>query len=217
MRLFRAAPGVLPAIRIRLARVLRALRTPSRVPSLLAFVACVVAALASDAAPPAAPASRAAPAPERTLPARIASYTLTAKLDAARHSVHGKGHIAFLNASRAPLRELYFHLYLNAFKNEKSLYLRSPFGSGRSGARGSDWGYVDLKRLVARELGGADLLPGRRRGTPTDPDDETDIAVTLPRAIEPGERITLELEFESKLPNIVERTGYAGDFHFVAQ
>jgi hypothetical protein len=197
--------------------VLRAFRAPWRdVLSLLVFVACGVAALARDAAPPAAPASPAAPAHERTLPARIASYTLTAKLDAARHSVHGKGHITFLNASRAPLRELYFHLYLNAFKNEKSLYLRSPFGSGRSGARGSDWGYVDLKRLVARELGGVDLLPGRRRGTP-DPDDETDIAVALPRAIEPGERVTLELEFESKLPNIVERTGYAGDFHFVAQ
>ncbi len=197
--------------------MLHGFRAPSRAAlGWLAFAGCGALALANDAAPPPAPAPATA-SPSASLPERVASYTLAARLDAERHSVHGKGHIAFVNTSNAPLRELYFHLYLNAFKNEKSLYLRSPFGSGRSGARGSDWGYVDLKRLVARELGGADLLPGRRRGTPSDPDDETDLAVTLPRAIEPGERVTLELEFESKLPNIVERTGFAGDFHLVAQ
>lgn len=199
--------------------MIRASKAPSRgLAWLLALASFAASALASDATPLPGSALAAATAESAKLRATpVASYTLSAKLDEHRHSVRGKGTLTFTNTSRAPLRELYFHLYLNAFKNEKSLYLRSPFGSGRSGARASDWGYVDIKRLVARELGGADLLPGRRRGTPSDPDDETDLAVSLPKPIEPGQRVTLELEFESKLPSIVERTGYAGDFHFVAQ
>ena len=65
----------------------------------------------------------------------IASYTLHAKLDAERHTVAATGTITWNNPSREPTRELYLHLYLNAFKNEKSVFLRSPFGAGRSGSR----------------------------------------------------------------------------------
>jgi hypothetical protein len=150
-------------------------------------------------------------------PPRVASYTISARLDAETHVVSATGTIEFRNRSRAPLAELYFHLYLNAFKNEKSLFLRSPFGEGRGGARAGDWGYIDVQRLVARELGGVDLWPGRAAGTTTEPDDETDVRVPLPRPLEPGEALTLELEWKAKLPRVVLRTGYARDFHFVGQ
>jgi hypothetical protein len=154
------------------------------------------------------------PVPAR--PQRVASYTLVAKLDAVEHRVKASGTIELFNFTSVPLRELYLHLYMNAFKNDESLFLRSPFGAGRSGQHGSKWGYVDVKRLYARELE-SDLWPARSGRSPGDPDDETDIRVALAAPLEPGKTLTLEIEFEVKLPEIVERTGYVRDYHFVAQ
>jgi hypothetical protein len=169
--------------------------------------------VAPNVAPP--PVNVAPPAPDRPLP--VASYTLEARLDAARHRIDGTGTLVFVNRSSASLPALYFHLYLNAFKNEKSVFLRSPFGQARSTLRADDWGYIDVRRLSARELGTGDLWPSRTLGTPDEPDDETDVRVPLPKPLEPGETLTLELEFTAKLPSVVLRTGYVGDFHFVGQ
>src|SRR6478609_5445453 len=105
---------------------------------------------------------------------RVASYTLRAKLDSVDHRVEGHGTISFFNYTQSALHELYVHLYMNAFKNDESLFLRSPFGAGRSGQHGSKWGYIDVKRLYAREAQ-SDLWPNHAPKTPDDPDDETDI------------------------------------------
>jgi hypothetical protein len=149
-------------------------------------------------------------------PEQVASYTLRAKLDAERHQLSGSGTIELINYTEVPLSELYLHLYMNAFKNDQSLFLRSPFGAGRSGEHGTVWGYIDVKRLFARELA-AELWPGRDKTSPGDTLDETDIRVPLPVPLAAGARLTLEVEFEVKLPQIVERAGYVGDYHFVAQ
>lgn len=147
---------------------------------------------------------------------RVASYTLSAKLDAEQHRVSARGTIELHNYTAVPLRELYLHLYMNAFKNDRSLFLRSPFGAGRSGQHGTKWGYIDVKRLYARELA-SDLWPARGAQSPGDPDDETDVRVPLTQPLEPGKTLTLEVEFDVKLPEIVERTGFVDDYHFVAQ
>ncbi|HYJ10930.1 MAG TPA: M1 family peptidase, partial [Polyangiaceae bacterium] len=149
-------------------------------------------------------------------PEQVASYALRATLDAERHQLSGSGTIVLFNYTEVPLSELYLHLYMNAFKNDQSLFLRSPFGAGRSGEHGTVWGYIDVKRLFARELA-AELWPGRDKTSPGDTLDETDIRVPLPVPLAAGARLTLEVEFEVKLPQIVERTGYVGDYHFVAQ
>lgn len=171
----------------------------------------VLAALALTAS---APALAREPALDR--PLRVASYTLKATLDAAQHRVTGQGTIQLFNYTQLPLNELYLHLYMNAFKNDRSLFLRSPFGAGRSGGRGSEWGYIDVKRLFARESS-SELWALRRMAAVDDADDETDVRVPLAAPLAPGRTLTLEVDFEVKLPEIVERTGYAGDFHFVAQ
>ncbi len=149
--------------------------------------------------------------------AEVASYDLSASLDDATHTVAGKGTIHWINRTSAPTGELWFHLYLNAFKNERTLFLRSPFGGSRGGERTKEWGFIDVKRLVAKELGTADLWPGRDRHSPDDPDDETDIRVPLPHAVEPGAELTLDVEWTSRLPDIVARTGQSQGFYMVAQ
>jgi hypothetical protein len=147
----------------------------------------------------------------------VASYRGSARLDAANHRIDGKETVHFVNRSSRALGELYFHLYLNAFKNDASTFLRSPFGEARSTLRASDWGYIDVTRCMAPSLGPGDLWPSHTLGTPSEPDDETDVRLPLPSPLAAGGELELTLEFSSKLPGVVLRTGYAGDFHFVAQ
>ncbi|MFO0568676.1 MAG: M1 family metallopeptidase [Polyangiaceae bacterium] len=156
-------------------------------------------------------------APDASVPPRIASYALEARLDVASHTLTGKGTLTWQNPSSVSTNELWFHLYLNAFKNEQSLFLRSPFGAGRSGSHGSDFGYIDVTRLAVRELGAENLWPRAAKTSPGDAGDETDIRLPLPREIGPGEKVNIELEWTSRLPSIVERTGYSGSFHLVGQ
>ncbi len=173
------------------------------------------APVASGTAP--APPLAAEPPALAREPARVASYTLQARLEPESHSVHATGSIRWVNTSRVPVQELYFHFYLNAFANEKTLFNRSPFTRARSGRRASEWGRTDLLRLSARELPAADLLAALEAHSPGDPLDATDRRLPLPAPIEPGGTLTLDLEFRSVLPSIVERTGFSRDFYFVAQ
>jgi hypothetical protein len=171
--------------------------------------------------PKAAPApSKAAepvwPAVAESAP-KVASYAIEAKLDTELHRISGRETIHFVNRSSTALHELWFHLYLNAFKNDKTLFLRSPFGAGRSGDKAKEYGYVDVKKLAIRGGDGQDLWPTRDKHSPDDPDDETDLRVPLPSPLEPGSELTLELEFEDQLPELVERTGFVGSYHFVGQ
>ena len=147
----------------------------------------------------------------------VVDYTLRATLDAGAHAVAGTGTIHFRNASARPVHELWLHLYLNAFKNDRSDFLRE-----RVGGRGSDppesWGSIDLRRLSLREPDGTstDLLPSLELHRPGDPD-ETDARVALPRELPPGAAIDLDVAFDDRLPIVIERTGYRDHFHMVGQ
>src|SRR4051812_9212552 len=85
---------------------------------------------------------RASDAPLREHAVPVVDYTLHASLDPSAHTVRGEGTIVWRNTSRSAVRELYLHLYLNAFKNDRSVFLRAPVGSGRGTAPVTDWGYV---------------------------------------------------------------------------
>jgi hypothetical protein len=167
----------------------------------------------SGAAPGVAPAEPSLRQPGDVRP--VASYTLTAELDPEKHTVSGRGTIAWVNASEAPVDHLWVHLYMNAFANEETIFRRDRSGGFRGGARPSD-GSVVVQRFFARELG-ADLWAGSSPHTEGEPRDATDIKVPLPRAVAPGEALTIDVAFETNLPSVTLRAGYAGAFHMVAQ
>ena len=147
----------------------------------------------------------------------VASYTLRAKLDPVAHTVHGEGTIRWRNASSKPLSELWMHLYLNGFKNQSSVFMRAPVGGFRGGVVPSAWGSIDLKKLVLVDgEKRTDLLTTIELKRPND-EDETDARVPLPAEVAPGARIALEVEWEDKLPSIVERTGFYRSFHMLGQ
>lgn len=143
----------------------------------------------------------------------ITSYTLRARLDPERHTLEGEGTITWRNASSVPQRELWVHLYLNAFESERTVFLRTS-RAGFRGARRGGTGSIEVTRFDVRQMG--DVWPTQAT-TPGDPEDRTDIRVELLREVEPGETIEIDVAWKARLPAVTLRTGYKDSFHMVAQ
>ncbi len=153
-------------------------------------------------------------------PPVIASYTLEAALDPEAHTVDGEGVLTWTNTSRKPVTELWFHLYLNAFKNDQTHFLRDVHSKGEDKKGG-----IEVESLSVREFGDsfgdANLWKKAAKHSPGDLNDETDIRVPLPRPVEPGETITIDMVWQSRLPEGIARTGHGKKpnttFHMVGQ
>lgn len=148
----------------------------------------------------------------------IASYVITCSLDSEKKTVSGTEEITWTNTTAKAARTLQIHLYLNAFRNTLSTLWREGHGDGRDGhPMPESWGSVEIARMTYSD--GTDLLPALTNIAPDDgnPHDRTVAEVVLPRPVAPGETARLTLDFRSQLPRVGRRTGYKGDFFFVAQ
>ena len=111
-------------------------------------------------------AARRRPTPRSS---RIANYKIDAKLDAgAPPVITATETLTWTNAGDSAVDTLPFHLYLNAFKNETSLFMRTSRGDDARRAHASDsgWGWIE-RRLGARSAAAssspARLTPERSR------------------------------------------------------
>jgi hypothetical protein len=152
--------------------------------------------------------------PDKATP--IANYTMRASLDPTTHQVRGEGTIVWKNASSVPQSEIYLHLYLNAFKNEKSIYMRNLGRGFRGDPRKADFGWIKVSKLFAREFD-KDLWLDAEKHSPGDVDDETEVRIALPKPVAPGETLTMDVAWLSDLPTVTLRTGFEGTFHMVGQ
>ncbi|MBK6459945.1 MAG: M1 family metallopeptidase [Myxococcales bacterium] len=147
----------------------------------------------------------------------VANYTLKASLDPAAHTLHGEGAIEFTNTSSVAISEVWVHLYLNAFKNQRSVFMRDPVGGFRGSTVPKTWGAIDVRRFAQRTATGpVDLWPRVERSRPGD-DDETDARLPLAAPLAPGATVTFDVVWDDTLPTIVERVGFSGSFHFLGQ
>lgn len=142
----------------------------------------------------------------------VASYRIEASWDAERKALAGRAAVTFVNRTSRDLPEVVLHLYLNGFRNTRSTLWRGlppPSGS-------DDFGYCELKRVALS--GGTDLTdrvdlaPG---GGETE--DRTLARVPLPVPVPPGGTLVLDVDFESRLPRGLLRTGWKDDFVFAGQ
>ena len=93
----------------------------------------------------------------------VVEYTLEAKLDSGTHTIEGQERLIWRNPSGDPVSELRFHLYLNAFKNNHSIFARESGGQLRgdkAGTEPEDWGWIDV--LSMKTSSGTDLKPSAR-------------------------------------------------------
>jgi hypothetical protein len=144
---------------------------------------------------------------------RIANYKLTAKLDDANHRITATSTLVWTNSSGSTVTELPFHLYLNAFKNEGTVFMRASHGQHRSAIMSSTgWGWIDVTSI---KIGGAEVRPNARKGGPEG--DETVLIVPLTTPVAPGASIAVDFAFTAQLPEVFARTGHKGAFTMVGQ
>ncbi len=153
-----------------------------------------------------------------SLSRHIVDYRIKARLLSDEKAVAGEETLTWLNDSNQFVSELQFHLYLNAFKHNRTTFLKESRGVHRGYKLDKkNWGYVDVKKFQIKD--GPDLTSFLEYIQPDDEnkDDQTVMRVALPEPVPPQETITLHIEFYSKLPKVFARSGFYEDFFMVAQ
>ena len=157
--------------------------------------------------------------PVSEIDAGTVDYEIEVSLDPAAHSLQASERVRWTNSTDAPTDEIYLHLYLNAFANSDTTFMRELHGSSLRNrvAQTDGWGWMRIDRMVLDD--GTDLMPGLEFVRPDDdnPADFSVARVALPRVVVPGGVVELDLEFSAQLPRIIARTGFDGDFHLVGQ
>ena len=158
---------------------------------------------------------------EEPLSNRIASYNISAKLDTDKKTITAKQTLTWVNNADMAVSELHFHAYMNAFKNNQSTLMKekrkSFIGSQKAPDAEKAWGWIDLRKATTDK--NEDILETLKYIAPDDNNtkDQTVFTLTLPQAAQPGDTVRLFMDFVTKLPKIVARSGYSHNFFFVGQ
>jgi len=164
-------------------------------------------------------------AAEAPLSARNANYTIDVGLDPQAKLLSGRLRLEWRNIQDQATDELRFHLYWNGWRNNLSSWMQEDRYRERSDrgdeVRPEDWSYCDvtsIQLLAGESRTAADLLPTLRYLWPDDGniDDRTLFKVDLPAPVEPGDTVEVAIEWTARVPRTFARTGYRGDYFFLA-
>ncbi|MDI6600212.1 MAG: M1 family metallopeptidase [Thermoanaerobacteraceae bacterium] len=125
----------------------------------------------------------------------ITSYIIDAQLDTHVMALTGRETVKYVNTEDVPLKEIYFHLYPNAFKDE-TIAPFPPEEMGRAYPDGFSPGYIDI---LSVKVGEEDIQFDV---------DNTIMKVTLPHELTPGKTADITINFVVKLPPSDGRFGY---------
>jgi len=183
------------------------------------FAASAVAGALLVSSPAAQPAPGAITSP---LSPRNASYTIGARLDPASRTITGEERIVWRNISTTTATELRFHLYWNAWKNDKSTWMRERALAGSTpdaNRTAGDWASIDVTSVKLVAPSAVDLTASQHFITPDDDnaDDQTVMALPLPTPVGPGSEVTLNVTWTAHVPRTFARTGAIGNFFFIVQ
>jgi len=144
------------------------------------------------------------------------NYEIKARLETKEKVIIGEEIITWTNMSLNPLSEIYINLYMNAYRNKDTLFMKEFFEDIEKlkGKRARDlflkearWGQISIQSIQLKK-GNINLNYVEVN--------ETVVRVKLPRLFAPKETISLRIKFLTKLPQIVLRTGYIDDFYLIS-
>jgi len=190
-------------------------RSARRLPALAAglgllFLLGAVGSLAWDLwafpTPPQAPALPHAPA--SVPPEEVTRYAIAARYDPVRFQLTGTLTVTYRNLTSAPIPDVVLHLYLNAFKNETTLWLQEA-GPGHRGFS------YDPEHPGWIELQQSHLADGTPLTWEALDADATLVRAELPQKVAPGESFTLITDFTAQMPRVFARVGWAQDGKFL--
>ena len=156
-----------------------------------------------------------APPASETASAMPLRYEIWVTLDPAEKMLHGRETIRWTNTTRDTVPDVWFHLYWNAFKNEKSALMAEARQDdlpgtfhGDSDVKDGDWGWIDVQKIRLKD--GSDLAPAMEFMVPDEPrhaEDQTVMRVKLPRPLAPGEAKTVPFSIAARSMAVVDERG----------
>src|SRR5947207_147075 len=177
----------------------------------------VTAVLVLSFAPAAALRAQVTGAMAPPLSPRNANYSIDVRLDAVTRTVTGSEVITWRNITTKAARDLQFHLYWNAWRDDRSTWQRER-KLGRSTVRETrpeDRSRIDIASVRLTGSGEpVDLTPGLHFIAPDDgnADDHTVLAAPLPQPAPPDGTLTIEVKWTAHVPRTFARTGAIGNF-----
>jgi hypothetical protein len=146
---------------------------------------------------------------------RITGYRMEVSLDTEAKIVSGSLVGFWVNKSGDTVPDIQMHLYMNAFRSNRTTFYNESGGS--PGRKDSDLGWIKINSFTDRNNN--DLLSLMNYISPDDgnTEDRSVIRVMLPKPVYPGDTVFVKMNFETKLPSVIRRTGFSNDFFFVAQ
>jgi hypothetical protein len=156
---------------------------------------------------------------------RNANYSIDVKLDAQRRTLTGRETLTWTNIGGGPVRELQFHLYYNAWRNRDSTWMReaklSEWWPASDDRAAGDFASIDISsvKITGGPVPAADLTGMIKFIAPDDgnTDDRTVMSIPLSVPVAPGQTITLDIAWVSKIPRPFARTGVIGNYFFLGQ
>ncbi len=137
-------------------------------------------------------------------------YKIDVVLHAETNTYSGSERVTYINHSPDTLTFIWFHLYPNAYRNNKTPFARQMQKQCRAEfyfSRKKDRGYLNLTEVRAENK----ALTYAVRGDSVD-----EVKIFLPRPLAPGDSVTLRLKFDGKFPIVFSRMGHWGKYHYAA-
>jgi hypothetical protein len=150
---------------------------------------------------------------------RIANYDINVRLDTEKKMLHGRETLKWFNKSGDVINELQFHLYLNAFRNSHSTFMKESGGVSRGNKIDKDgWGFIEIDKISSAV--GEDWTGLMEFIHPDDDnaEDKTVFRLPLAKPLRPNDSIVVNIDFTAKLPQPpFARTGAKEEYFFVGQ
>jgi hypothetical protein len=128
-------------------------------------------------------------------------YTIEATLDDQKDMLKGKEKLVYTNNSPDDLKELYFHMYWNAFKLGSHAMQHAVEGGEKEALE-------TVSKLTKKDEGYIKILSLKVNGEVVTPTIMESIAlVKLGTPVKAGSSTTIEVEFESLVPSCINRSG----------
>ncbi|MCZ7603905.1 MAG: M1 family metallopeptidase [Melioribacteraceae bacterium] len=138
------------------------------------------------------------------------NYKLDVRFDPQNKLLIVSERIIWQNTTQYPTNELQFHLYANAFSNNNTELVKKISLDEIEKTK------IEIKKLHVNEEEKEFIYI---QPEVENPFDSTVIKIELSNSINPGDSVTVSIEYELKIPRSLIRFGYAAgrEFYFIAQ
>jgi hypothetical protein len=139
------------------------------------------------------------------------NYTIDVTLNDKEHTLDAFTKIEYINNSTDTLKFIWFHLWPNAYKNDKTAFSDQQLENGATKFYFSDKearGYINRLDFKINNITAI---------TEDHPEHIDIVKLVLPNPLPPGEKITISTPFHVKLANNFSRGGHVGQSYQVTQ